>query len=218
MSLFKKKHESFGESPEEELANSLSHGIGALLSIVALVVMIIFAAPKSAWHVIGVSLFGISLVLLYLASMVFHWVSSERLKRFFRFLDHSFIFILIAGSYMPWLLVTLRGPLGWTLFALLWGLAIAGIVMKAVFLPRFEKLSTALYLAMGWMMVLAIGPLVEKTGWLELSWLVAGGLFYTIGVIFFLMKRKFAHFVWHLFVLGGSACHVTAVFFGVILK
>ncbi len=205
------------DSPEEELANSISHGIGALLSVGALIAMVICAAPHSVWHVVGVSLFGVSLVGLYLASTVFHWVTSVRLKKIFLILDHSFIFILIAGSYMPWVLVTLRGPVGWTLFALVWTFALVGIVLKVKFLPRFQKLGTAVYVLMGWLIVFAVKPLIERIELIDFSWLVAGGLFYTIGVIFFLMRgRRYAHLVWHLFVMAGSACHVSAVFHGVL--
>ena len=218
MTFPKPKRSRLCESPAEELANTISHGIGACLSIAALVTMIVLAAPQSAWHVVGVSIFGASLVLLYLASMVFHWVTSEKLKNLFHILDHSFIFVLIAGSYMPWLLVTIRSPLGWTIFGVIWSLTIVGIILKVIFLPKYQKLGTAVYIAMGWIIVFAGKPLLEKAGVVELSWLAAGGLCYTVGVIFFLMKgKKFAHLVWHLFVMGGSACHVTAVFQGVIL-
>lgn len=205
------------ESPEEELANSVSHGVGALLSIVALVLMVVAAAPHSVWHVVSVSIFGVSLVMLYLASTIFHWVSSRRLKKVFQLLDHACIFILIAGSYMPWVLVNLRGPWGWTIFGLVWGLAIIGIILKAIFLPRFDKVGTAIYVLMGWLIVIAFKPLLDQTEWIEVVWLVAGGLFYTIGVYFYLMKnRKYSHLVWHIFVMGGSACHVVAVLIGVI--
>lgn len=204
-------------SHEEEVANAASHAAGVLLGLVALVAMLPLAAQLSPWHVAGVAVFGTSLVLLYLASTVYHWVTEPAAKRLFQILDHALIFVLIAGSYTPWLLVNLRGPLGWTLFAGIWATALAGIVLKAFFLPRFDKLGTALYLAMGWAICVAIKPMLAVVNGPGLAWLVAGGLCYTAGVVFYLMDgRRFAHFTWHLFVLGGSACHVLAVFFGVL--
>lgn len=204
------------ESPEEELLNAISHGIGAILSIVGLVVMLSIASPLSGWHIGSVAVFGGSLILLYLASTIYHLVTTPRLKRIFQILDHALIFVLIAGSYTPWLLVNLRGPWGWSLFFVVWGIALAGMVLKAFFLPRFDKLGTALYVVMGWIVCVAIKPLLESVGPVGMAWLVAGGLCYTGGVVFYLMKRKFAHFTWHLFVMGGSICHVIAVITGVL--
>ena len=204
------------ESPEEELSNAISHGIGAVLSVVGLVVMVKLAAPLSLWHVTSVAVFGSSLILLYLASTVYHLVTTHRLKRIFQILDHALIFVLIAGSYTPWLLVNLRGPWGWSLFFVVWGIAPAGMVLKAFFLPRFARLGTALYVLMGWIVCIAIKPLIESVGPFGMAWLVAGGLCYTGGVAFFLMKRRFAHLIWHLFVMAGSICHVVAVVTGVI--
>lgn len=204
------------ESPEEELLNAISHGVGALLSVIGLCVMLSIAAPLSGWHFGSVAVFGGSLILLYLASTVYHLVTTPRLKRIFQVLDHALIFVLIAGSYTPWLLVNLRGPWGWSLFFVVWGIALAGMVLKAFFLPRFDKLGTALYVVMGWIVCVAIKPLLESVGPVGMAWLVAGGLCYTGGVAFYLMKRKFAHFTWHLFVMGGSICHVIAVITGVL--
>lgn len=204
------------ESPEEERLNAISHGFGALLSVVGLVVMLDLASSLSSWHITSVTVFGSSLILLYLASAVYHLVTTPRLKRLFQILDHALIFVLIAGSYTPWLLVNLRGPWGWSLFFVVWGIALAGMVLKACFLPRFDKLGTALYVIMGWLVCIAIKPLIENVGLVGISWLVAGGLCYTGGVAFYLMKRRFAHFTWHLFVLAGSFCHVVAVITGVL--
>jgi hemolysin III len=205
------------ESHEEEVANAVSHGIGAILSAVALGGMICLALPLSVWHVVGVSIFGSSLVLLYLCSAVYHSVTRHHYKRLFQILDHSFIFVLIAGSYTPWLLVNLRGPWGWSLFGVVWALALSGVVMKTILLPRFEKAGTFIYVAMGWLICVAIQPLIENVSLSGLIWLIAGGVCYTVGVAFFVMKKvRFAHFTWHLFVMGGSLCHVVAVILGVL--
>jgi len=176
------------------------------------------AAPLSAWHLVGVSVFGGSLVLLYLASTLYHSVTSPRAKRFFQVLDHALIFVLIAGTYTPWLLVNLRGPWGWSLLFTVWGMALSGIVIKAFLLPRFDKLGTVLYLVMGWLICVAFDPLLDNINAAGLAWLVAGGVAYTAGVIFYLTERlRFAHAVWHVFVLAGSVCHVLAVIYGVLL-
>lgn len=207
------------ESHAEEVANSVSHGVGALLSVVGLAVMLRFAAPLSAWHVIGVSVFGGSLVLLYGASALYHYVTSHGKKRLLQILDHALIFVLIAGSYTPWLLVNLRGPWGWSLLSVVWGLALGGVVLKTILLPRFDKLGTALYVAMGWMVCVAFKPLLETVNPVGIAWLVAGGLCYTGGVYFYLKRGlRYGHFIWHLFVMAGSLCHVIAVIFGVLVK
>lgn len=212
-----KERSDLCESQAEELANSLSHAFGAVLGFVGLVTMLKLAAPLSPWHVAGVTVFGVSLVLLYAASAIYHWVSSHDLKRVLQILDHALIYVLIAGSYTPWLLVNLRGPWGWTLLTVVWGLALGGIVMKAVLLPRFDKLSTALYVVMGWLICVAFKPLLESVDPVGLAWLVAGGLCYTGGVYFYLKRgMPYAHFIWHLFVLVGSAAHVIAVVHGVL--
>lgn len=205
------------QSPSEELANSITHGIGVIFSAAAMVVMVVKALPHTAWHVVGVGTFGICLVLLYLSSTIYHTVTSHSWKPFWQVIDHCFIFILIAGSYMPWVLVNLRGPWGWTIFGLIWTLAIAGIVLKAFFMPRFKILGVAIYIMMGWLICIAAGPLLENVNRAGLIWLTAGGLFYTGGVYFFLQKRmKYAHTIWHGFVLAGSVCHVIAVMVAVI--
>ena len=206
------------QSRPEEVVNTITHGLGVPLSIAALVVMIVKAAPLSAWHVVGVSIFGTSLVSLYLASCIYHAVCIKAPQRLFQVLDHVFIFVLIAGSYTPWVLVNLRGPWGWTLFGMVWGIAVVGIVIKAILLPRYQKLGSALYIAMGWLVCIAFDQIVASVPPIGIMWLVAGGLCYTMGVIFFISSRPFAHAIWHVFVLAGSTCHFFAVLSGVIVS
>jgi len=206
------------ESHAEEVANTVSHAIGAIFSVVGLAFMLYLAIPLSGWHVVGVSVFGGSLVLLYGASAIYHFVTTHGKKRLFQILDHALIFVLIAGSYTPWLLVNLRGPWGWSLLAVVWGIALGGVILKTILLPRFDKLGTALYVLMGWMICIAIRPLMESVNGVGMAWLVAGGLCYTGGVAFYLRRNlRFGHFIWHLFVMAGSLCHVLAVIFGVLV-
>jgi hemolysin III len=197
----------------EEIANSITHGIGLVLSIAGFVVLLVFAILRgSASHIVACSIYGATLVCLYTASTLYHAVVAPRLKRALRIFDHSAIYLLIAGTYTPFLLLYLRGPWGWSLFGVVWGLAVAGIVFKFWFAGHFEYLSTAIYLAMGWLVIVAAKPVLAHVPTLTLLWLVAGGLFYTCGVIFYAWKRlPFGHAVWHLFVLAGSACHYCAI-------
>jgi hemolysin III len=197
----------------EQIANSITHGIGAALGIAALVVLVVMAARRGdPWRIVAFSVYGVSLVLLYLASTLYHALTPPAAKRVFEVLDHSAIFLLIAGTYTPFLLVTLRGPWGWSLFGVVWACAIVGIVFKAVFLGKWKKISTLIYVAMGWFVVIALKPLVSAMPHAGLAWLAAGGLAYTIGVVFYVWKSaKFAHAVWHLFVLAGSVCHFFAI-------
>ncbi|MEM9281668.1 MAG: hemolysin III family protein [Verrucomicrobiota bacterium] len=205
------------ESHEEERANFVSHMIAAVLSLVALLLMIRLAVPLSGWHLTGAIVFGASLVLLYATSAIYHWVQSHPLKKFFQLLDHILIFVLIAGSYTPWLLVNLRGSWGWSLLAVVWGLAVSGSIIKAYLLPRYERLGAAIYVAMGWLVCVAIRPMIENVSSEGLLWLLAGGICYTGGVVFFLAKQlKYSHLIWHLFVMAGSFCHVVAVLVGVL--
>ncbi len=202
----------------EECCNSLTHGAGALLSVACLTVMVIFASLHgSARHVVGCSVFGASLVLLYTASTLYHSARSPRLKHIFKTLDHACIYLLIAGTYTPFTLVTLQGGWGWTLLGIVWGIAILGIVFKIFFVYRFRTAATIAYILMGWLVVVAIKPLLANLPAAGLAWLVAGGLSYTVGTIFYLLKRlPYSHAIWHLFVLGGSICHFFAVLFHVI--
>jgi hemolysin III len=200
------------QSVAEEIANSISHGLGLIAAIAALPLAIVVALPRGAGAIAGASIFASTVVLLYLASTLFHALPPSRAKRVFQLLDHSAIYLLIAGTYTPFTLGVLRGAWGWTLFGLVWGLAIIGTVLKAVRGVRSTTLSTWLYLAMGWMIVVAANAawtLIPKWG---LVWLVAGGIAYTAGALFFLAERiRFFHFVWHLFVILGTACHFIAV-------
>lgn len=201
------------DSVAAETANSITHGLGALLSVLALVLLTVAAAMRgSARHVVGGVIFGATLVLLYTMSTLYHSLRNPRAKRVFHILDHSAIYLLIAGTYTPFCLGTLYGSWGWSLLGAVWGLAALGIAFKSMFTGRFERLSTGVYLGMSWMVLVAALPLwraLHRTG---LTWLLAGGFFYTLGVAFYAWHRlKFHHAIWHLFVLAGSLCHVVAV-------
>ncbi|GKS09901.1 hemolysin III family protein [Paenibacillus chitinolyticus] len=200
-------------SPREEFANAVSHGIGTLLSVAALVLLVIQATTYgNTWHIVSFSIFGTSLILLYLCSTLVHSAPGGRLKDIFEIMDHSAIYVLIAGSYTPFMLVTLRGVLGWTLLGIVWGLALIGIVLKIFFVKRFIVLSTVCYIGMGWLIVLAFKPLAEHLSANGIVWLVAGGLLYTVGTVFYLWRRiPYHHAIWHAFVIGGSVCHFFAV-------
>ena len=204
-------------SAAEELAHSLTHGAGLLLGIAALVLMIVFAAQRgSAIHVVSFTVYGVTLVVLYASSTFYHALPSGRGKRVFGILDHAAIFLLIAGTYTPFALVTLDGGWGWSLFAVIWALAIGGVVLEAVSRGRVRRVQLLLYLVMGWGIVGAARPLLKELAPAGLVLLLAGGLAYTLGVVFFLWRRPFHHAVWHIFVLGGSICHFFAVFLYVI--
>lgn len=202
----------------EELANSLTHGLGAVLSVAGLVLMVVFAGRHGdAWHVVSTAIFGTTLVLLYTASTLYHSLRGEQLKVLLRKFDHAAIFLLIAGSYTPFVLVTLRGPWGWSLFGVVWVLAVAGVTIKFWLAGRFQLVSTLIYVAMGWLVMVAIKPLVAALPAGGVKLLVAGGLCYTGGAVFYLWKRlPYHHAIWHLWVLAGSACHWAAVFIHVL--
>jgi hemolysin III len=202
----------------EEIANSITHGIGVGLSIAALSVLVTFAGLfGDAWRVVSFSIYGTTLILLYLASTIYHSFQSPRRKRILQVLDHSAIFLLIAGTYTPFTLVNLRGGWGWALFGLIWGLALCGILLEVLFMNRFKFLSVAVYVGMGWLVIIAVRPLLSAVPVGGLIWLGVGGLTYTLGVIFYLWERlPFNHAVWHLFVLGGSACHFFCILFYVL--
>jgi hemolysin III len=197
----------------EELANTLTHGIGLLVVLAAAPLLIVLAAMHaSAWHVVGVSIYATSLVALYAASTAYHGVQHPSAKRILRALDHSAIYLLIAGTYTPFMLVNLRGGWGWTLLALVWTIALVGIMWKLIGKEHHMVLSTILYIVMGWLVIVAARPLLRTIPLGGLAWLLAGGLAYTLGVAFFSSSRfRFNHAVWHLFVLAGSACHYVAV-------
>jgi hemolysin III len=201
------------QSLGEEIANSVSHGIGLLAAVVAFPILVTTALNRGDQAgTVGAIVFATTMVLLYLASTLFHALPPNRAKRVFQILDHSAIYLLIAGTYTPFTLGVLRGGWGWTLFGLVWGLAVVGTVFKTLGGVRYTTFSTWVYLAMGWLVLIAIEPvwtLVPKWG---LFWLVAGGIAYTAGTVFFMAERiRYFHFVWHLFVVAGTACHFIAV-------
>lgn len=202
----------------EEVAHSITHGAGILLSIGGLAVLIAFSALYgNASHIVSTSIYGASLILLYIASTLYHSITHTKAKQFLQRLDHAAIFLLIAGTYTPFTLVTLRGAWGWTLFGLVWGIAIAGIVLELFVEKQHKGLSIALYLGLGWIVLIAIKPLLAsiETGGLLL--LLAGGLCYSFGVIFYVWKSlTFNHAIWHLFVLTGSVLHFFSVLFYVV--
>lgn len=202
----------------EEIANSVIHGVGIVLGIAGLGVLTAFASLHGdAWHIVGCSIFGAALILLYTASTLYHSIPLPRVKTVLRTLDHSAIFILIAGTYTPFLLVNLRGPWGWSLFGVIWGLALAGIVLRIVRGRRSTLLSVGLYVGMGWAVVAAIQPLLNNVAPGGLLLLLVGGLAYTLGVVFYVWKRlPYHHAVWHGFVLAGSIFHFFAILFYVI--
>ena len=202
---------SLCETPAEEMASSLTHAFGAAASIFALILMI--ARADGPLAITSCVIFGTTLIILYLSSTIYHLVTGERIKEFLQLMDHSCIYLLIAGSYTPVTRLVLGGRWGWSLFGVVWALAFAGIIFKAVTHGKNDHwISTAVYVLMGWMVVIAINPLLDSIETAGFIMLTAGGLSYTLGVIFFVWeKMRFNHAIWHLFVMGGSACHVVAV-------
>lgn len=199
----------------EEVVNAITHGLGTLLSIAGLALLIVYASWEgTSWHVVSFTIYGITMLLLYTASTLVHALPEGKVKDLFETFDHSCIYLFIAGTYTPILLVSLRGPLGWTLFGIVWGLAAGGVVFKAFFTKRFLFLSTLFYVLMGWMIVFAWHPLLSSLQPDGIRLLVIGGVLYTVGSIFY-MWRAFPHHhaVWHLFVLAGSAMHFFAILF-----
>jgi len=209
MSRVQERAQTWGE----ELANTLSHGIGFLLAVASLPILVHFAGEHGgAANVVAASLFAATMMLLYLVSAVYHALPAGRAKHWFNRMDHAAIYVFIAGSYMPFLLGVLRGPWGWTLFGIVWGAAAVGVVAKLFNQLRHPLWSTGLYVAMGWVALIAIAPLVERMSGAGLAWLLAGGLAYTLGAVVFIFdsRLRYGHFVWHLFVMTGSACHFCA--------
>jgi hemolysin III len=198
-------------SRPEELAHSLTAGLGIIACAVAIPVLVWVSVPDP-WRLVTGLVFGLSALAMFVTSVIYHWASQPELKLLLRRLDHSAIYLLIAGTYTPFALVAIDGAWGWTLFAVAWALAVFGIVAKLTIGFRFPRLSLALYLGMGWMSVIAIKPMVESLTTAQLLWFLAGGLCYTGGVPFYVWKsRRYTHAVWHLFVLAGVACHFVAV-------
>ena len=196
----------------EEIVHSITHGVGLVGAIAALPWLILAArGHDDPWKLAGGLVFGITAILLFAASTLYHALPDCRAKHLFRLFDHCAIYLLIAGTYTPFTLGVLRGGWGWTLFGLTWGLAIVGIVLKATLRFRFPTLSTLLYLALGWLVVIAAKPVLRALTPTQVAWLVAGGLLYTIGVPFYVWSRRYAHAIWHVFVLGGAGCHLVAI-------
>jgi hemolysin III len=200
------------QSLGEEIANSVSHGLGLVATLVAAPVLLVAAFRHGdAWSVIGASVFSASMLLLYVASTLYHALPQNKAKDIFRLLDHSAVFLLIAGTYTPFTLGVLRGPWGWTLLVLVWTLAIAGVAMKALIGTRRPWISMVLYLGMGWLALVAVKPIWLHVPLAGIAWVVAGGLAYTGGLVFFSAHRvRYSHFVWHIFVMAGTTCHFVA--------
>jgi hemolysin III len=197
----------------EERINGLTHGIGVVLSVVGLVVLVVCATIYgNAWHVVSFSIFGSTLIILYAASTLYHSVTHTTAKRVFWILDHSAIFLLIAGTYTPFVLVNLRGRWGWSIFGIIWACAILGIILKIFYIGKFEKISVAVYVMMGWLCIVAFKEIITNVSSLSIVLLVIGGLSYTLGVIFFAWEKlPYNHALWHLCVLSGSVFHYFAV-------
>lgn len=210
-----KKRYSLGE----EIFNSISHGAGTLLAVGGTVVLIVLSAIYSdVWAVVSSAIYGASLIILYTMSTLYHAIANEKAKKFFRIMDHNTIFFLIAGTYTPITLAILGGALGWVLFGIVWGAAVIGIVFNSIDLEKFSKPSIVCYIIMGWVVIFAIKPLIDATTSFFMTFLVLGGVFYTIGVIFYAIKKiKYFHSVWHLFTVAGSAFHFFAILFEIIM-
>ena len=203
------------QSRGEEIANSVSHGIGLVAALVATPFLVLQAVRRGdTGFIVGASVFAATMVLLYLASTLYHALPIGKAKRVFRVIEHSAIFLLIAGTYTPFTLGVLRGAWGWTLLGLVWGLAVAGVALKTLNRMSHPIISTSLYLLMGWLILIAVNPLYARVPASGLLWLVAGGVAYTAGVAFFAAdsRLRYSHFIWHLFVMAGTACHYFAVF------
>ncbi|HEX2270003.1 MAG TPA: hemolysin III family protein [Pyrinomonadaceae bacterium] len=200
-------------SLREEIANGVSHGLALILALVAMPILVLSAARAgSTRFTIGVAVFGVSMVVLYLASTLYHSLTHERAKHIFRQIDHCAVFLLIAGSYTPFTLGVLRGPWGWTLLAIVWALAVAGIVIKVLTGTRYWWLLMSLYLGMGWLAIVAIKPILALVPPPGIGLILAGGIAYSGGLAFFAAHRiRYHHFIWHLFVIAGTTCHYLAV-------
>ncbi len=214
MTSYSKPRYSVGE----EIANSVTHGVGVVLSIGGLAILTAFASVLgNAWHIVSSSIFGATLILLYASSTLYHSIQLPRVKRVLQVIDHSAIFLLIAGTYTPFTLVTLRGAWGWTIFGVVWGLAVTGIIFQVTRLRKWPVISLALYVGMGWVVIVATKPLLAAIDLRGLLLLLFGGLSYTAGIVFYVWRRlPYHHAIWHMFVLAGSALHFFAILFYVI--
>ncbi len=202
-------------SPMEEKLNVVSHSVGLALSVVGLVLLVIHASLNgNAWHIVSFAIFGVSLITLYSASTFYHSAKNPKVRSRLRIFDHAAIYVLIAGTYTPFTLITLSGTTGWVIFGITWGLAVIGIILKLFFTGRFRMVSTLMYVFMGWLVLFAIKPLVANLSFEGLIWLFVGGLAYTLGAVLYSIKKiKFNHAIFHFFVLGGSISHFISVFF-----
>jgi hemolysin III len=207
-----------GYSIKEEIAHSVTHGIGVLMSVIGLTTLIVYSSMYGdAWHIVGSSIYGVTLIALYTSSTLYHMVTAPDVKRVLQRLDHAAIFLLIAGTYTPFTLGNLRGGWGWTLFGMVWSIAIAGMIMELIVKKRYKRISIALYLGLGWLVMFATEPMIANVAPSGLMLLLVGGLFYSLGVIFYVWKTLvFHHAIWHLFVLAGSTFHFFAVLLYVI--
>ena len=210
--------EIFKFTIEEEIWNGITHGIGTGLAIAGLTTLVVLASIYGdGWHVVSFSIYGGTLVLLYLASTLYHSIQVPKVKQVLRVFDHAAIYLLIAGTYTPFLLVNMRGRVGYTLLAIVWGIALVGIIFRSVFVGRFEVLTTIGYVAMGWLMVVAYDEMIAAIPPGGIALIVAGGITYTAGVIFYAWKKiPYNHAIWHLFVIGGSVCHYFAMVYHVL--
>ncbi|MBC8333078.1 MAG: hemolysin III family protein [Anaerolineae bacterium] len=199
----------------EEIAHSITHGIGAGMSIVGLVILVVLAAKYGdAYQIVSFSIYGATLIILYLASTLYHGFQHPRIKQVLQVIDHAAIFLLIAGTYTPFLLVGVRGTWGWTLLIIVWGLALLGVGFRAIFVNRYEKVAVLAYVLMGWLCVVAFKEMTANIPLGGIIWIATGGAVYTIGVIFYALRKiPYMHTIWHLFVLGGSICHYLGVLF-----
>ncbi|ULO09622.1 hemolysin III family protein [Paenibacillus sp. 19GGS1-52] len=202
-------------SRKEEVANAITHGIGVVLSIAALVLLIVLSSEKgTAWHVVSFSIYGATMLLLYLNSTLVHSLRDGKAKDLFEFFDHSSIYLFIAGSYTPYLLIAIRGTLGWSLFGIIWGMAVLGVLFKAFFVKKFLFMSTVFYIIMGWLMMIAWSPLSHVVAAGGMHLLLIGGLLYTLGTIFYVWRAfPYHHAIWHVFVLAGSVVHFLSLLY-----
>lgn len=201
-------------SKNEEIANAVTHGIGILLSLVALALLIVFSGLYgTAMHVVSFTIYGVTMLMLYISSTMLHSLPDGKLKNIFEILDHASIYLFIAGTYTPILFIVVQGALGWTLFGIVWGLATIGIIFKVFFVKRFLFLSTIFYIGMGWLAVFALEPMIKNLPYAGIAFLIGGGLCYTIGTVFYVWRLfKYHHAVWHTFVLAGSVLHFFLIF------
>jgi hemolysin III len=203
---------------KEEHFNVISHAIGLVLSIIALIFLVVYSVKYgTATHVVSFSIYGTSLIVLYSASTFYHYSRSPKLRSRLNIFDHAAIYVLIAGTYTPFTLVVLKGWVGWTIFGVSWGLALIGIVLKLFYTGKYDKISTIAYVLMGWLIIIAIKPLIDNFSTSGLMWILFGGIFYTVGALLFMMHSlKYNHAIFHIFVLLGSFCHFMAVFYYVL--